>query len=92
MREIRKLTDVMLVSLNDEFDALYSAAGRPSIAPEYVLRALLLQVFYSVRSERQLVEQLDYWTTTCCSVGLSAWAWTTRRGTMQCSQRTETAC
>jgi transposase len=42
------------------FDEMYSASGRPSIAPEYVLRALLLQAFYSVRSERQLVEQLDY--------------------------------
>jgi transposase len=46
--------------LSGEFDSLYSASGRPSIAPEYVLRALLLQAFYSVRSERQLVEQLDY--------------------------------
>ena len=60
LREILKLTDAVLVSLNAEFDALYSALGRPSIAPEYVLRALLLQAFYSVRSERQLVEQLDY--------------------------------
>ena len=60
LREIRKLADVVFRSLSDEFDALYSASGRPSIAPEYVLRALLLQVFYSVRSERQLVEQLDY--------------------------------
>ena len=60
LREIRKLTHVVLRSLSDEFDALYSASGRPSIAPEYVLRALLLQVFYSVRCERQLVEQLDY--------------------------------
>jgi transposase len=60
LREIRRLTDAVLVSLNAEFDALYSASGRPSIAPEYVLRALLLQAFYSVRSERQLVEQLDY--------------------------------
>ena len=60
LREIRKLTEVVLLSLNDEFDLLYSASGRPSIAPEYVLRALLLQAFYSVRSERQLVEQLDY--------------------------------
>jgi transposase len=60
LREIRKLTDAVLVSLNDEFDALYSVSGRPSIAPEYVLRALLLQVFYSIRSERQLVEQLNY--------------------------------
>src|SRR5580698_9234125 len=60
LREIRKLTDVVLRSLSGEFDSLYSASGRPSIAPEYVLRALLLQVFYSIRSERQLVEQLDY--------------------------------
>ena len=60
LREIRRLTDVVLVSLSAAFDELYSASGRLSIAPEYVLRALLLQAFYSVRSERQLVEQLDY--------------------------------
>src|SRR5260370_38806 len=60
LREIRKLTVTVLRSLSAEFDRLYSASGRPSIAPEYVLRALLLQAFYSVRSERQLVEQLDY--------------------------------
>jgi len=60
LREVRRLTDVVLRLLSEEFDSLYSASGRPSIAPEYVLRALLLQAFYSVRSERQLVEQLDY--------------------------------
>ena len=60
LREIGRITDVVLRSLSGEFDSLYSASGRPSIAPEYVLRALLLQAFYSVRSERQLVEQLDY--------------------------------
>jgi transposase len=60
LRAIRRLTDVVLRSLSQEFDSLYSASGRPSIAPEYVLRALLLQAFYSVRSERQLVEQIDY--------------------------------
>ena len=60
LREIRRLTDTVLRSLSGEFDQLYAASGRPSIAPEYVLRALLLQAFYSVRSERQLVEQLDY--------------------------------
>ena len=59
LREIRKLTDDVLRSLNADFDALYSDQGRPSIAPEYV-RALLLQVFLSVRSERQMVEQIDY--------------------------------
>ncbi len=60
LREVRKLTDDVLRSLSAEFDALYSDQGRPSIAPEYVLRGLLLQVFFSVRSERQLVEQIDY--------------------------------
>jgi transposase len=46
--------------LSPEFDALYADSGRPPIAPEYILRALLSQVFYSVRSERLLVEQIDY--------------------------------
>jgi transposase len=60
LRAIRKLTDEVLRSLSGDFDQLYSATGRPSIAPEYLLRALLLQVFYSVRSEILLVEQIDY--------------------------------
>src|ERR1700678_1242237 len=60
LRAVRKLTDAVLRTLSPEFDALYADSGRPSIAPEYVLRALLLQVFYLVRSERQLVEQIDY--------------------------------
>ena len=60
LRAVRLITDDVLRSLSAEFDALYAGSGRPSIAPEYVLRALLLQVFFSVRSERQLVEQIDY--------------------------------
>ena len=60
LREIRALTDGVLQSLDAEFDKLYAGTGRASIAPEYMLRALLLQAFYSIRSERQLVEQLDY--------------------------------
>ena len=60
LRAIRKLTDDVLRSLNGDFDQLYSATGRPSITPEYLLRALLLQVFYSIRSEVLLVEQIDY--------------------------------
>ena len=60
LREIRKLTDVVLRSLSGKFDELYAGTGRSSIAPEYILRALLLQAFYSVRSERQLCEQIDY--------------------------------
>ena len=51
---------MVLASLSAACDEMYSASGHPSIAPEYVLRALLVQAFYSVRSERQLVEQLDY--------------------------------
>jgi transposase len=58
--EIRALADGVLRSLDSKFDKLYAATGRASIAPEYMLRALLSQAFYSIRSERQLVEQLDY--------------------------------
>jgi transposase len=60
LREVRKVTDAVLRRLSPEFDALYADSGRPSIAPEYILRALLLQVFFSIRSERLLVEQIDY--------------------------------
>jgi transposase len=60
LREIRTLTDGVLQSLDPELAKLYAATGRASVAPEYVLRALLLQAFYSIRSERQLVEQIDY--------------------------------
>ena len=60
LRAIRKLTDQVLRSLSEDFDQLYSETGRPSIAPEYLLRALLLQVFYSIRSEILLVEQIGY--------------------------------
>src|ERR1700682_1943998 len=60
LRAVRKLTDQVLRSLSPGFDELYAASGRPSIAPEYILRACLLQGFCSIRSERQLVEQLDY--------------------------------
>src|ERR1700721_4347089 len=60
LREIRKMTDVVLRSLSGKFDELYPGPGRSSIGPEYILRALLLQAFYSVRSERQLCEQIDY--------------------------------
>ena len=60
LREVRKITEAVLRTLSPEFDALYADSGRPSVAPEYILRALLLQVFYSIRSERLLVEQIDY--------------------------------
>src|SRR5262249_2249442 len=60
LRAIRQMVDDVLRGLSPRFDALYARSGRPSIAPEKLLRALLLQLLYSVRSERQLIEQLDY--------------------------------
>lgn len=60
LREIRRITDRALERLSPRFGTLYVKFGRPSIAPEKLLRALLLQVLYTIRSERQLMEQLDY--------------------------------
>jgi transposase len=60
LRRVREITDRLLDELSDLFDRMYSTMGRPSIAPEKLLRALLLQVLYTVRSERMLIEQLDY--------------------------------
>jgi transposase len=60
LRVIRTMTDVALGKMSGHFAGLYSALGRRSIPPEKLLRALLLQVFYSVPSERRLMEQLDY--------------------------------
>src|SRR3990172_9080727 len=60
LREIRRLTDEALAALSADFEAAYSPMGRPSIAPEKLIRTLLLQLFYTVRSERLLMEQLDY--------------------------------
>ena len=60
LRPLRAMVDAVLRDLSRQFDELYSTVGRPSIPPEHLLRALLLQVLYSVRSERLLMEQLDY--------------------------------
>jgi transposase len=60
LRRIRDFADSALDKMSSEFEGLYSKIGRPSIAPEQMLRALLLQMLYSVRSERMLVEQLEY--------------------------------
>ena len=60
LRKVRPLVDQVLKEMSPHFGKLYSEVGRPSIAPERLLRALLLQIFYSVRSERLLMEQLDY--------------------------------
>ena len=60
LRPIREMVDMILKEMSPRFARLYADVGRPSIAPERLLRALLLQIFYSVRSERLLMEQLDY--------------------------------
>jgi transposase len=60
LRTIKALVDKVLKQLSPRFDAMYARRGRPSVPPEQLLRALLLQIFYSVRSERLLMEQLDY--------------------------------
>jgi transposase len=60
LRKVRALVDAALSRLSKDFDRMYSEVGRPSIPPERLLRALLLQYFYGIRSERMLMEQLDY--------------------------------
>jgi transposase len=71
LRAMRRLVDPLLVELSPRFQELYAAVGRPSIPPEQLLRALLLQAFYTIRSERQLMEQLDYNLLYRWFVGLS---------------------
>ena len=60
LRLIRPMVDEIFRAMSKEFEGLYASTGRPSIPPERLLRALLLQIFYSVRSERMLMEELDY--------------------------------
>ena len=60
LRKIRELVNATLVAMSADFAELYSRLGRPGIPPEGLLRALLLQCFYSVRSERQLMERLEF--------------------------------
>ena len=60
LHTIPAIVDRALVELGPHFDLIYSDLGRPSIPPEHLLRALLLQVFYRIRSERQLMEQMNY--------------------------------
>jgi transposase len=71
LRPIRRMTDAALARLSSRFDRLYSTIGRPSIPPEQLLRALLLQMLYSIRSERLLMEELDYSVLYRWFVGLS---------------------
>lgn len=71
LRSIRRMVDKVLASLSGELTLMYSHTGRPSIAPERLLRSLLLQVLYTIRSERMLMEQLDYNMLFRWFVGLS---------------------
>ena len=89
LRPIRSIVNTALERLSPEFAALYSRLGRPSIPPERLLRALLLQAFYGIRSERQIVERLEFDLLFRWFVGLGiddpAWDQTT-------SPRTATGC
>ena len=60
LRAVRSMTDQILSDMSPLFDAMYAEGGRPSIPPEKLLRAQLLQMFFSVRSERLLMEEIDY--------------------------------
>ena len=81
LRTIRGIVNEALAALSGEFSAMYSSMGRPSIAPEKLLRAMLFQAFYSIRSERQLMERLEFdllfrWFV---GIGVDDAVWTTRR-------------
>ena len=71
LRPLRAMTDEALQQLQSRFNKLYAKTGRPSIAPEKLLRALLLQALHSVRSERMLMEQLNYKVLFRWFVGLN---------------------
>src|SRR6266568_46363 len=80
LRTIREMVDEVLSRLSRRFDTMYAKVGRPSIAPEKLLRAQLLQMLYSIRSERLLMEAMDYNLLFRWFVGLNG------------SPRTATAC
>ena len=71
LRPVREMVDIALSELSGQFESMYSDTGRRSIPPEKLLRALLLQILYSIRSERMLCEQLDYNLLFRWFIGLS---------------------
>jgi transposase len=89
LRKIRELVRDVLGELNRSLGRLYASEGRPSIPPEQLLSALLLQVFYGIRSERQLMEQLNY---NLMYRWFGAFRPTIRSGTRPLSPRTATGC
>jgi len=89
LRVIRRIVDEVLVALDGEFAKIYADGGRPSIAPERLLRAPLLQAFYTIRSETQLMEQLHY---NLLYAGLSGSVLTSRYGCQRSLRRTASGC
>jgi transposase len=87
LRAIRAMADQALRNMSERFDDMYAKTGRPSIPPEKLLRAQLIQMLYSVRSERLLMEEIDYSVLYRWFV---ARIWTSRYGTLRCLPRTET--
>ena len=87
LRVIRGIADAVLVGMSHQFTRAYAPISRPSIAPEKLLRALLLQALYTIRSERQLVDRIDF---VSCFAGSSASASTTRCGMRRLLRRTAT--
>jgi transposase len=97
LRRIRKLADQALDRLNPTFCALYASEGRPSVPPEQLLLASLLQAFYGIRSERLLLEQLHYnLLFRCYGFAGPAATWVSARmirsGIRQRSPRTASGC
>ena len=90
LRAIQVLVNEALGQLNSLFNSIYADTGRESIAPEKLMRALLLQVFYSVRSERQLMEQMRYNLLFRCFAGSLDWPWMRALGITRSSPRTVT--
>ena len=70
MRKIRPIVDIALFELQPAFESIYSERGRPSIPPEQLIGALPLQILFTIRSERQLIERIDYYLLFQCFVGL----------------------
>ena len=89
LRLIRTMVDESLKELSPVFDEMYASFGRPSIAPEKLLRSLLLQILYSIRSERMLMEQLEYNLLFRWFVGLNVMS---LYGSRRFTARTGTGC
>jgi transposase len=90
LRAIRHITDRALERISPHLGTLYVHFGRPSVPPEKLLRALLLQALYTIRSERKLMEQLDY--NLLFRWFLSAWGSMTRCGRRRRFRKTGTGC